>query len=37
MNGQEGIVSTFGRIVLTNLQGVNKLVLGNGLYADVVY
>jgi hypothetical protein len=35
--GCEGITSTGGRIVLTNVKDVDKLFLGNGIFADIAY
>lgn len=37
MGGQSGAVHTNGRITLTNLNNVESLCLGNGVYADIVY
>lgn len=38
MDGQQNeVIETSGRIILTNLENINELILGNGIFADVAY
>jgi hypothetical protein len=36
-NEKDKLRNVDGRLILTDLSGVNYLYLGNGVYADIVY